>query len=80
MSAHPPFDPGTVEAIAKVLGEAGSGSDINRYFQANRLIDDSCESTKWRRPWPWCSNLQNGHSFVGSGYAATISRQKLLMA
>jgi hypothetical protein len=29
MSAHPPFDPGTVEAIAKVLDEAGSGTDIN---------------------------------------------------
>jgi len=49
MSTHPPFDPGTIEAIAKVLGEAGSGSDISRYFQANRLIDDSGESTKWRR-------------------------------
>jgi hypothetical protein len=33
MSAHPPFDPGTVEAIAKVLGEAGSEQtsvDISR--------------------------------------------------
>lgn len=26
MNAHPPFDIGTVEAIAKVLGEAGTGS------------------------------------------------------
>ncbi len=49
MSIHPPFDPGTVEALAKVLGEAGSGSDISRYFQWNALIDDSGESTKWRR-------------------------------
>lgn len=49
MSAHPPFDPGTVEAIAKVLGEAGSGTDISRYFQTNSLLDDSGESTKWRR-------------------------------
>lgn len=49
MGAHPPFDPGTVEAIAKVIGEAGSGTDISRYFQTNGLIDDSGESTKWRR-------------------------------
>lgn len=49
MSAYPPFDPGTVEAIAKVLGEAGSGTDISRYFQTNSLLDDSGESTKWRR-------------------------------
>ncbi len=49
MSAHPPFDFGTVEAIAKVLGEAGSGTDISRYFQLSALIDDSGESTKWRR-------------------------------
>ena len=49
MSAHPPFDPGTVEAIAKVLGEAGSGTDISRYFQTNSLLDESGESTKWRR-------------------------------
>jgi len=49
MSAHSPFDFGTVEAIAKVLGEAGSGTDISRYFQLSALIDDSGESTKWRR-------------------------------
>ncbi len=49
MSAHPPFDTGTIEAIAKVLGEAGSGSDISRYFITNGLNDDSGESTKWRR-------------------------------
>lgn len=49
MSAHPPFDFGTVEAIAKVLGEAGSGSDISRYLQSSGFIDDSGETTKWRR-------------------------------
>ncbi|NTV45679.1 MAG: TIGR02391 family protein [Chlorobiales bacterium] len=49
MSAHPPFEPGTVEAVAKVLGEAGSGSDISRYLQSSGLIDDSWETTKWRR-------------------------------
>lgn len=49
MSAYTPFEPGTVEAIAKVLGEAGSGSDISRYFNANSLLDESGEPTKWRR-------------------------------
>jgi uncharacterized protein (TIGR02391 family) len=49
MSAYPSFDPSTVEGIAKVLGEAGSGTDISRYFQTNGLLDDSEESTKWRR-------------------------------
>jgi uncharacterized protein (TIGR02391 family) len=49
MSVHIPFDPGAVEVIAKVLGEAGSGSDISRYFTINNLADNSGESTKWRR-------------------------------
>jgi len=49
LSAHPPFDPGTVAAIAKVLGEAGSGTDLSRYFQANSLLDEPGESSKWRR-------------------------------
>lgn len=49
MSSHPPFDPGTVEAIARALGEAGTGTDISRYFEICRLSDNSGESTKWRR-------------------------------
>ena len=46
MSAYPSFDPSTVEGIAKVLGEAGSGTDISRYFQTNGLLDDSEECQK----------------------------------
>ena len=49
MSTYPSFDPGTVESISVVLGNAGTGSDIDRYFQANNLLDDSGESTKWKR-------------------------------
>ncbi|RMH17674.1 MAG: TIGR02391 family protein [Gammaproteobacteria bacterium] len=49
MSVYPPFDVGTIEAIARILGEAGSGTDITRYLAANQLNDDSGESTKWRR-------------------------------
>ncbi|MDD3949195.1 MAG: TIGR02391 family protein [Anaerolineaceae bacterium] len=45
----PPFDMGTIESLAKVLGEAGSGTDINRFFQSKGIVDSSDESTKWRR-------------------------------
>lgn len=49
MSAHPPFNAATVEAISKALGEAGTGTDLTRYFQICKLVDNSGESTKWRR-------------------------------
>jgi uncharacterized protein (TIGR02391 family) len=49
MTGSPPFDAGTIEAIAKVLGQAGSGTDISRYFQSIGLVDDSGETTKWKR-------------------------------
>lgn len=38
-----------VESLAKVLGECGSGTDISRVLQACGLVDNSGESTKWRR-------------------------------
>ena len=40
---------GQIEALAKVLGECGSGTDITRILQNQGLIDSSGESTKWRR-------------------------------
>ncbi len=43
------FPDGQVEALRKVLGECGSGSDISRVFDARELKDESGESTKWRR-------------------------------
>lgn len=49
MVAHPPLTIGSVESIARVLGEVGSGSDISRYLSECRLQDDSGQSTKWRR-------------------------------
>jgi len=45
----PPFNEGTIEAIAKVMGDCGSGSDISRVLTNCRLEDNSGESTKWRR-------------------------------
>lgn len=44
-----PFPEGQVEALARVLGECGSGSDISRVLDAQGIVDDSGESTKWRR-------------------------------
>jgi len=49
MPAVPSFPAGQVEGLAKVLGECGTGSDINRILQDRGLSDNSGESTKWRR-------------------------------
>lgn len=49
MSAIPIFPEGQIEALARLLGECGSGSDITRVLDDRQLVDDSGESTKWRR-------------------------------
>jgi uncharacterized protein (TIGR02391 family) len=49
MSAIQPFPEGQVEALSKLLGDCGSGSDIDRVLRDRRLTDNSNESTKWRR-------------------------------
>ncbi len=49
MGAVPVFPEGVIEALAKVLGECGSGSDITRILNGRGLPDNSGESTKWRR-------------------------------
>ncbi len=43
------FKEGEIESLAKVLGECGSGSDITRVLQDRGIIDNSGQSTKWRR-------------------------------
>ena len=43
------FPEGQIEALARHLGECGSGSDINRVLTDRNLVDGSGESTKWRR-------------------------------
>ncbi len=45
----PSLPEGQVEALARVLGECGSGSDISRVLADRKLLDSSGESTKWRR-------------------------------
>jgi len=49
MGAVPVFPEGVIEALAKVLGECGSGLDITRILNDRGLPDNSGESTKWRR-------------------------------
>ena len=49
MNAVAAFQEGQLEALAKVLGECGSGTDISRVLSARGIPDNSGESTKWRR-------------------------------
>lgn len=49
MSIVPPLPEGQIEAIAKVLGQCGTSSDISRVLSDRELVDNSGESTKWRR-------------------------------
>lgn len=49
MSAIPQFSEGQIEALAQLLGECGNGNDISRFFRSKGLVDDSGESTKWKR-------------------------------
>ena len=43
------FSSATVEQLAKILGDAATGSCISIVFTELKLKDTSCESTKWRR-------------------------------
>lgn len=43
------FSEGQIEALARLLGECASGSDISRVLRDRNLQDNSGESTKWRR-------------------------------
>lgn len=49
MSTIPSFPEGQVEALAKLLGDCASGTDITRILRDRGLADGSGESTKWRR-------------------------------
>lgn len=49
MSIVPSFAEGQIEALARLLGECGSGTDITRVLRDRGLVDGSGESTKWRR-------------------------------
>lgn len=49
MSKIPSLSEGQIEALAKLLGECGTGGDITRVLNDRGLEDNSGESTKWRR-------------------------------
>lgn len=49
MSTIPPFPNAQIEALARLLGECGTGCEISRVLQERGLVDHSGESTKWRR-------------------------------
>jgi uncharacterized protein (TIGR02391 family) len=43
------FPEGQIEALSRLLGDCASGSDITRVLKDRGLVDNSGESTKWRR-------------------------------
>ena len=49
MSLVPSLTEGSIESLAKVLGECGSGSDLSRVLADQGIQDCSGQSTKWRR-------------------------------
>ena len=49
MANIPKLDSQVIEMASRLLGEEGTGDDITRVFQNIGVVDDSCESTKWRR-------------------------------
>ena len=49
MSAIPSLPQSSVESLAKLLAECGTGSDIGRVLADRGIHDGSGESTKWKR-------------------------------
>jgi len=61
MASVPCFREGQVEALARLLGEYGSGTDISRVLSDRRLDDNSGESIKWRRLYSIFLDCQRKH-------------------
>ena len=59
MSTVRPFTNAQIEKLARLLGECGTGSEISRVLQERRLVDNSGESTKWRRLYWVFQHYQN---------------------
>lgn len=49
MNPVPSFPDNSIEALARVMGDCGTGSEIDRALGNLRIIDGSGQSTKWRR-------------------------------
>ena len=54
----PSFQEASVESLARLLAEYGTGSDISRVLASRGIRDDSGESTKWRRLYWIFSSVQ----------------------
>ena len=61
MSRVQSFSAAQIDGIAKLLGDAGTGSDIDRVLVQCRLVDESGISTKWRRLNELFLQLQKRH-------------------
>ena len=59
MSQVPSLSEGQVDALARVLGECGTGTEISHALDACGLVDASGESTKWRRLYKVFMRIQN---------------------
>jgi hypothetical protein len=58
----PPFDPGHLEAVAKVLGETTTGlagSEIGHLLASCKIADSTPDMTKWKRLYNAFAEFQN---------------------
>ena len=69
---EPPFDDAVATGLAKVLGEAGTGSDIDRVFHDRGIVERSGESTKWKRLYAAFRGLQH-HDRCANGVLGFIA-------
>lgn len=51
MNTIPKLSEGQLKALAKFLGIQGTGTDISRILSVKKIVENSGESTKWRRLW-----------------------------
>lgn len=58
MNKVPSFAEADIESLAKLLGDCGTGSDISRVLADRGLVDNSAQSTKWRRLYWVFLNIQ----------------------
>jgi uncharacterized protein (TIGR02391 family) len=62
MNPIPPFPEGQIEALARLLGDCGSSSDISRVLRDRGLVDHPGESAKWRRLYAVFQETQRQHT------------------
>jgi uncharacterized protein (TIGR02391 family) len=49
MASFPPLSDGQLQTVAQILGECATGSEISNILSRCGLVDNSGQSTKWRR-------------------------------